>query len=123
MKIIFKKCKFNLGLEMEASASKTNKPYNLHIYLFFLSISISPIKYYVPIRISFGLREIKTNFYINIGLLNYNLMIQYMSEALVHELYALVIDPHISQFSIYLNNINNVKNKKFYLFPIVGHCK
>lgn len=120
MNIENKKCKFNLGIEMEASGSRTNKPYNLHLYFFSHCISISPVRYYIPLRFSIGFRSVKTNAYINLGFFSWNFVAEYKSNELIRTLSSIMVGACLSRFCISVVNIGKVDNKKYYLFPIRG---
>lgn len=110
-------CKFNFGFEMEASGSKGDKPFNMHCYWFHKYISFSPTKKFFPFRLAFGSRQANLNFYINIGILNWNFLIEYKSKEFINELQLIIKNICKNKFTISIVNILKVKNKKFYIWP------
>jgi hypothetical protein len=112
-----KACKFNLGLEMEASGSKTSKKYNLHFYILKMCYSLSPTNIYVPLRFSFGLRNADTNFYINFGIFDYNFLFEYRSKKLIEELSYLIENLNKNKITFSISNINKIGHKE-YLFGL-----
>lgn len=108
MNIVKSKCKFNLGIEMEASGSKTDKLFNIHFYFINRVISISPTNKYIPLRFAFGSRSVKGNLYINFGFLDWNLLLNYRSKELVRRLKLMINNPCIPRLSASMINIGKV---------------